>query len=85
MAAAPRCKSVFGAPAPRPTGCLAGLGALSVLLANNDEAVMDIPKQQEQSAEERIGTMIGKIMVLALITFFVWAYASTLVAKLGLF
>jgi len=50
-----------------------------------DEAVMDIPKQQEQSAEERIGTMIGKVMVLALITFFVWAYASTLVAKLGLF
>jgi hypothetical protein len=46
---------------------------------------MDIPKQQEQSAEERIGTMVGKIMVLALIAFFVWAYTSTLAAKLGLF
>jgi hypothetical protein len=46
---------------------------------------MDIPKQQEQSAEERIGSMIGKIIVLALIAFFVWGYASTLAAKLGLF
>jgi hypothetical protein len=46
---------------------------------------MDIPKQQEQSAEERIGTMVGKIMVLALIAFFVWAYTSTLAAKLALF
>jgi flagellar biogenesis protein FliO len=46
---------------------------------------MDVPKQQEQSAEERIGTMVGKIMVLALIAFLVWGYASTLVAKLGLF
>ncbi|HET8920932.1 MAG TPA: hypothetical protein VFN27_14800 [Xanthobacteraceae bacterium] len=46
---------------------------------------MDIPEQQEQSVEERIGSMIGKIIVLALITFFVWGYASTLAAKLGLF
>lgn len=46
---------------------------------------MDIPKQQEQSAEERIGSMIGKIIVLALIAFFVWGYASTLAAKLGMF
>jgi hypothetical protein len=46
---------------------------------------MDIPKQQGQSVEERIGSMIGKIIVLALIAFFVWAYASTLAAKLGIF
>jgi hypothetical protein len=46
---------------------------------------MDIPKQQEQSAEERIGSMIGKIIVLALIAFFVWGYVSTLAANLGLF
>jgi hypothetical protein len=46
---------------------------------------MDIPKQQEQSAEERIGSMIGKIIVLALIAFFVWGYGSSLAAKLGLF
>jgi hypothetical protein len=46
---------------------------------------MDIPKQQEQSAEERIGSMIGKIIVLALIAFFAWGYESTLAAKLGIF
>jgi hypothetical protein len=46
---------------------------------------MDIPKQQEQSAEERVGSMIGKIIVLAPIAFFVWGYGSTLAAKLGLF
>jgi len=46
---------------------------------------MNIPKQQEQSAEERIGGMIGKIIVLALIAFFAWGYASTLAAKLGIF
>ena len=40
---------------------------------------------QEQSAEERIGSMIGKIFVLALIAFFLWGYSTTLVAKLGLF
>jgi hypothetical protein len=28
---------------------------------------------------------IGKIIVLALITFFVWGYGSSLAAKLGLF
>jgi hypothetical protein len=32
-----------------------------------------IPKQQEQSVEDRIGSMIEKIIVLALIVFFVWA------------
>ena len=46
---------------------------------------MDIAKQQEQSVEERIGSLIGKIFVLALIAFFAWGYASTLAAKLGLF
>jgi hypothetical protein len=46
--------------------------------------VMDT-EQQDQSAEGRIGSMIGKIFVLALIAFFLWGYATTLVAKLGLF
>ena len=46
---------------------------------------MDVPKEQEQSVEERIGSAIGKIFVLALIAFFAWGYASTMVAKLGLF
>jgi hypothetical protein len=40
---------------------------------------MNIPKRQEQSA------VIGKIIVLALIAFFAWGYASTLAAKLGIF
>jgi hypothetical protein len=46
---------------------------------------MTIPEQQEQPIEERIGSAIGKAIVLALIAFFVWGYASTLAAKLGLF
>jgi hypothetical protein len=46
---------------------------------------MSIPDQQEQSVEERIGTMIGKIIVLTLIAFFLWGYTTTLLAKLGLF
>jgi flagellar biogenesis protein FliO len=50
-----------------------------------DVSHMNTPKEQEQSAEERIGSMIGKIFVLALIAFFAWGYGSTLAAKLGLF
>ena len=42
-------------------------------------------EQQDQSAEERIGSMIGKIFVLALVGFFLWAYTPTLLAKLGFF
>ena len=46
---------------------------------------MSIQDKQEQSVEERIGTMIGKIIVLALIAFFLWGYTTTLLAKLGFF
>ena len=46
---------------------------------------MSIPDQQEQSVEERIGTMIGKIIVIALIAFSLWGYTTTLLAKLGFF
>jgi hypothetical protein len=42
-------------------------------------------EQQDQSAEERIGSMIGKILVLALVAFFLWGYITTLAAQLGLF
>ena len=42
-------------------------------------------EQQDQSAEERIGSMIGKIFVLALVAFFLWGYSTTLLAKLGFF
>jgi len=46
---------------------------------------MSIQDKQEQSVEERIGTMIGKIIVLVLIAFFLWVNTTTLLAKLGLF
>jgi hypothetical protein len=46
---------------------------------------MSIEDQQEQSVEERIGSMIGKIIVLALMAFLLWGYSTTLLAKLGLF
>jgi hypothetical protein len=62
------------------TNAIGAEGASDCLVSH-----MDIPKQQEQSVEERIGSMIGKIIVLALIAFFVWAYASTLAANLGIF
>jgi hypothetical protein len=42
-------------------------------------------EQQDQSAEERIGSMIGKIFVLAPVAFFLWGYTTTLLAKLGFF
>jgi len=41
--------------------------------------------QQDQSAEERIGSVIGKVFVLALVAFFLWGYSTVLLAKLGLF
>jgi len=41
--------------------------------------------QQDQSAEERIGSVIGKVFVLALVAFFLWGYSTVLLAKLRLF
>ena len=41
--------------------------------------------QQDQPIEERIGSMIGKVIVLALIAFLLWGYSTTLLAKLGFF
>ena len=46
---------------------------------------MSIEDQQEQSVEERVGSMIGKIIVLVLMAFLLWGYSTTLLAKLGLF
>jgi hypothetical protein len=53
--------------------------------AKHGRSHMDIRKQQEQSAEDRIGSMIGKAIVPALIAFLVWGYAPTLASKLNLF
>ena len=41
--------------------------------------------EQQETPEERIGSMIGKIFVIALAAFFLWGYAPVLLAKLGLF
>jgi hypothetical protein len=47
---------------------------------------MNTPQQQqeEQSAEERLGTAIGKVLVLALMAFLLWGYGTTFAAQLGL-
>ena len=51
-------------------------------LMHND--VMSSPKPPEPPIEERIGEMIGKIIVLALCAFFLWGYTTTLLAQLHL-
>jgi hypothetical protein len=47
--------------------------------------VMSSPKPPEPSTEERIGEMIGKIIFLAICTFFLWGYSTTLLAQFHLF
>ena len=42
-------------------------------------------EQQAQSIEERIGSMVGKFIVLALCAFLLWGYSTTFLAQLGLF
>ena len=45
---------------------------------------MSTPQQQEQSAEDRLGTLIGKIVALALAAFLLWGYSMAFLAQLGL-
>ena len=45
---------------------------------------MSTPQQQKQSAEERLGTLIGKIVTLALAAFLLWGYSTAFLAQLGL-
>jgi hypothetical protein len=45
---------------------------------------MSSPKQPEPPIEERIGEMMGKIIVLALCAFLLWGYSTTLLAQLHL-
>ena len=52
------------------------------VLMHND--FMSSPKPPEPPIEERIGEMIGKILVLALCAFFLWGYTTTLLAQLHL-
>jgi hypothetical protein len=46
---------------------------------------MITPETKDEPVEERIGNLIVKIFCFLLLTFFVWAYASTIAAQLGLF
>jgi len=46
---------------------------------------MSIPQQQIPPIEERIGSMVGKFIVLALCAFLLWGYSTTFLAQLGLF
>ena len=45
---------------------------------------MSTPQQQEQSADDRLGTLIGKIVTLALAAFLLWGYSMAFLAQLGL-
>jgi hypothetical protein len=45
----------------------------------------DVMNSAEKPPEERIGEMIGKIIVLALCAFFLWGYTTTLLAQLHFF
>jgi len=40
--------------------------------------------EKEQSSEERIGNLIGTILCLLLLAFFIWGYWPTVAAQLGL-
>jgi hypothetical protein len=52
---------------------------------------MTIPQQhtgipeQQAPIEERIGSMVGKVFVLALCAFLLWGYSTTFMAQLGFF
>jgi hypothetical protein len=45
---------------------------------------MSIAAQQNPPIEERIGSMVGKIIVLALCAFLLWGYSTTFIAQVGL-
>jgi hypothetical protein len=46
---------------------------------------MSIPKRQTPPIEERIGSMVGKIIVLTLCAMLLWGYSTTFLAQIGLF
>jgi hypothetical protein len=45
---------------------------------------MSISERQVPPIEERIGSMVGKIIVLALCALLLWGYSTTLLAQIGL-
>jgi hypothetical protein len=46
---------------------------------------MSTAEQQTPPIEERIGSMVGKIIVLALCALLLWGYSTTFLAQIGLF
>ena len=46
---------------------------------------MSIPEPQTPPMEERIGSVVGKIVVLALCAMLLWGYSTTFLAQLGFF
>jgi hypothetical protein len=46
---------------------------------------MSTAEQQIPPIEERIGSMVGKIIVLALCALLLWGYSTTFLAQIGLF
>jgi hypothetical protein len=54
-------------------------------MKSGQEVAMTTPEIKDEPVEERIGNLIGNIFCLLLLTFFVWAYATTFAANLGLF
>ena len=44
-----------------------------------------IPDDTTVERIDRIGSVIGKVIVLALIAFYFWGYSTTFLAQLGLF
>jgi hypothetical protein len=45
---------------------------------------MSIPEQQTPPIEERVGSMLGKIIVLALSAMLLWGYSTTFLGQIGL-
>jgi hypothetical protein len=43
------------------------------------------PDEATQERIDRIGSMIGKVIVLALAAFLLWGYSTTFLAQVGLF
>jgi hypothetical protein len=41
-------------------------------------------EHQRQPIEERIGSMVGKIIVLAICAMLLWGYSTTFLAQVGL-
>jgi hypothetical protein len=44
-----------------------------------------IPGQQTPPIEERVGSILGKIIVLALSAMLLWGYSTTFLGQIGLF